>query len=519
MKKNVIFIMADSWQFNYTGCYGNDWIKTPNIDRLAKEGTLFENAYAEGLPTIPCRRAMMTGRYTLPVKGWGPLEMDDTTVADMLWGRDINTCLIYDSAPMQMPKYGYSRGFNQVIFRRGHELDHTFHSGNKLLHLNVEDYIKECNLDDVNPEQKAINELVLNEIREFLKLRQYWKSDEDSYIGVLAKTAINWLEKVDKTHPFLLWFDSFDPHEPWDPPSVWDPALKCPYDPDYKGKDYFIPILGMVDDWYTDEEAHHIRMLYAEKITLVDKWIGKILDKVRDLGLWEDTMIIFCSDHGEPLGKGEHGHGIMRKCRPWPYEELAHIPLIVRVPGVGEGERVSSFAQSVDITPTIMDYLDVGGDVLTSSLQELRAPGTERIQGHSLIPLCSGEKEKVRDFAIAGYFGMSWSIIRDDYSFIHWVRGFEETANMENVGKGYDGSGIVAGAIEKEFRAEFEDRAEKEGMWTCTLGGKVQVPADDELYDRKTDPFQLNNIADKQPDKAEELFRQLRQYMIELRAT
>ena len=60
--KNVIFIMLDSLQFNYLGCYGNKWIKTPNIDALAREGVLFENAYSEGLPTIPVRRAMMTGR-------------------------------------------------------------------------------------------------------------------------------------------------------------------------------------------------------------------------------------------------------------------------------------------------------------------------------------------------------------------------------------------------------------------------------------------------------------------------
>jgi arylsulfatase A-like enzyme len=73
MKKNVIVIMCDSLQFNYLGCYGNDWIKTPNFDKLAKESVVFEKAYAEGLPTVPVRRALLTGRYTLPFKGWSPL--------------------------------------------------------------------------------------------------------------------------------------------------------------------------------------------------------------------------------------------------------------------------------------------------------------------------------------------------------------------------------------------------------------------------------------------------------------
>ena len=83
MPKNAIVMMFDSLQHNYVGCYGNDWIKTPNMDRFAKEGVLFENAYTEGLPTVPCRRAMHTGRYTLPVSGWVALTLDDTTIADV----------------------------------------------------------------------------------------------------------------------------------------------------------------------------------------------------------------------------------------------------------------------------------------------------------------------------------------------------------------------------------------------------------------------------------------------------
>ncbi len=75
MLKNAIVVMFDSLQFNYLGCYGNTWIKTPNFDRLAREGVLFENAYTEGLPTVPCRRAMHTGRFTLPVSGWVGLSV------------------------------------------------------------------------------------------------------------------------------------------------------------------------------------------------------------------------------------------------------------------------------------------------------------------------------------------------------------------------------------------------------------------------------------------------------------
>ena len=123
MLKNAIVVMFDSLQYNYLGCYGNDWIKTPNMDRLAREGALFENAYTEGLPTVPCRRAMHTGRFPLPVSGWVGLSAQDTTIADLCWGRPIDTALIFDCPMYRLPKFGYTRGFDKVWFTPGHEAD------------------------------------------------------------------------------------------------------------------------------------------------------------------------------------------------------------------------------------------------------------------------------------------------------------------------------------------------------------------------------------------------------------
>ena len=105
-KKNVIVVMLDTLQFNYLGCYGNTRVKTPNIDRFATEGVVFENAYTEGLPTVPCRRAMLTGRYTLPVKGWSQLDVSDTTIADLCWGQPIDSYLIHDPGRSDCPSSG-----------------------------------------------------------------------------------------------------------------------------------------------------------------------------------------------------------------------------------------------------------------------------------------------------------------------------------------------------------------------------------------------------------------------------
>ena len=519
MPKNAIFIMLDSFQFNYMGCYGNKWMKTPNIDRLAKEAMVFDNAYTEGLPTIPCRRAMMTGRYTLPSKGWGPLDPDDTTIADMLWGKGVHTGLIFDTPPMRLPKYGYQRSFYDVIYgQHGHELDYEYYRHDAVKNdMKYEDYLDQNIIDNFrkDPAFEPYIDHNIDEINCILRSRQNWKNEEESmHAAVLVNKAKAWLEErtKDKEHPFFLWFDCFDPHEPFDPTSVWE-NFPCPYDPDYKGKEMFLPAMGPAKH-YTEEQLHHVRMLWAEKMTLVDKWVGKLLDKVKELGLWDNTMIILCADHGHPTGHGEHGHGIVRKVHPWPYEELAHIPLIVRMPGVGEGKRNASFVQSVDITPTILDWLQThqeaahyGKHVLDSSVSNVD------FQGFSLLPLIRGEKEKLRDFAIAGFYGYSWSIIRDDYSFIHWIKKanaetYEETMEMVNIM--YDFGGGAGG--------KFSKSSQTEEMWSCTPGDIV-LPAEDQLFDRKTDPFQLKNIIKEKPEVAKELLQQLKLYMAELKAS
>ena len=521
--KNVIVVMLDTLQFNYLGCYGNNWIKTPNLDRFAQQGVLFENAYTEGLPTVPCRRAMFTGRYTLSVKGWSQLDIEDTTIADLCWGQPIDSALIHDSGPFRLPKFGYSRGFDKVHFIHGHETDHQYYAQDELHKHKAEDYYEDHVIKTADEILKEnVMRPLMNQVECHLKERQYWKSDEDHHVAQVMKTAGKYLDQVDRNKSFFLWIDSFDPHEPWDPPSVYDPGKKCMYDPDYKGKDMFLPIQGHVEGLYTEEELHHIRMLYAEKITVCDKWFGWMMDKVNGLSLEDNTLVMVVSDHGSPMGNGEHGHGIMRKCRPWPYEELAHIPFMMRGPGLPAGKRIKSFVQSCDVAPTVVDWLGIGVH--------------PSMQGQSLLPLAKGKVEKVRDFAIAGYFRYSWSIITEDWSYIHWLKEEEKTVGDSRFGiYGRDLAESTAHLIQigKTHTVEDRDTAfysrayeehkkaatlDGEDQWTCTPASSREVPARDELYDRKKDPFQLNNIAAENPEMAKKMFDELRLFMAELRA-
>ena len=526
--KNAIVVMFDSLQYNYLHCNGNPWIKTPNFDRFARESVVFDNCYIEGVPTVPCRRAMHTGRYNLPVKGWSALDMDDTTIADLCWGTGIDTAMVFDAAPNRLPKFGYTRGFDKVYFLHGHEIDHEFYAKDPLYHLNPEDYNEEHALEAMDKLLGCnMRDPTLQETACYLRQRQYWKSEEDQNCYKLMREAVNYLERVDRNHPFYLWIDCFDPHEPWDPPSVYDPDMKCPYDPDFKGKDQFLPIMGPVEGIYTEEELHHVRMLYAEKVTMVDRQFGYLLDQLRRLGLERDTLVLVVSDHGEPMGNGKHGHGIMRKCRPWPYEELVHAVMMLRAPGLPAGKRIKSFVQSVDVAPTVCEWLGIGVH--------------PDMQGKSLLALARGEVDKVRDFAVAGYYRYSWSIITDEWSYIHWLKDDEKSvaeSMFEIYGKGTlaSSSHLADNPLAKAGpQMNAEQRKAKntaatgygegvaaldgEDQWTCTPGSIAEVPARDELYSRIDDIDQLNNVASRHPEVAAELLKKLRLFMSELRAS
>jgi arylsulfatase A-like enzyme len=260
-------------------------------------------------------------------------------------------------------------------------------------------------------------------------------------------------------------------------------------------------------------------MLYAEKVTMVDNWLGYLMDQVKRMGIEQSTLFLMVSDHGQPFGEGKHGHGIMRKCRPWPYEELAHAPMIMRGPGLPAGKRIKGFTQSCDVAPTLLDWLGL--------------PEHPEMTGKSLMPLARGDVDKLRDFAIAGYHGYSASIITEDWSFIHWLRADEKTiheSRAEMFGRGTaKTSGHIPKSAAKGFVSSSEDLQRRvkemaatlddEEQWTCTPGSFAELPERDMLFDRKEDPYQLNNIAPKDPQKAKELYQQLREFMAELRTT
>jgi len=163
---------------------------------------------------------------------------------------------------------------------------------------------------------------------------------------------MEWLEANRKAEEFFLLVDVFDPHEPWDPP---DKYLELYADPDYRGPGLMHARYGPSDN-LTEVQLQHMRARYAAEVTLVDHWLGRFLDRARELGMLDDTLVVLTSDHGHQFGE----HGLTGKVPRGLWYELVDVPLMIRRPdGLDAGKRVESFAQHHDIAPTVLAALGV----------------------------------------------------------------------------------------------------------------------------------------------------------------
>jgi len=448
---NVIVILCDSWRWDHFGFNGNDWIETPRLDAFSKECAIIDNAYTEGLPTLPQRTAAFTGRYTYPFRGWEDMRPDDERLSWLLFGANVYTALISDSMPMFTMGHGYTERFTYVDFIRGQGGWAYTEEARKA----------KVDMSRIYPPGRVVNHPNLDK---WVQQLSTWKSDEDHLAAQVVKAGMRWIDNYDGKQPFMLWLDTFDPHEPWSPPEeFWRK-----YDPDYDGQLFPIcPQPRQEGFAITEREAKVVRALYAGECTMVDKWVGIFLDHLRERGLMDDSLIIFTSDHGEPLGDGKWGHGLWRKFAPWPYEELAHAPLLIRHPERhGAGKRFKTFFQSCDLTATVLDAFGV--------------KPTEKMHSRSVLPVLQGEKETIRDFALACHFRKvgargSRSIRTDEWTYMYWPYGRPEAPPSKEIALG------VA-----------------------------------ELYRRCDDLTEQNNVIDEHPEVAKELELKARKFEEEL---
>lgn len=442
---NVILIVSDTFRYDNLGCAGNHVINTPELDSFAEQSVVFDQCHVSSFPTIPHRTDMITGRYSFPHYGWSPLRPELASLAEVLRGAGYVTQLIADTPHLMKHEYNFSRGCHGYYWIRGQEGDISF---------------TRCNYEIptvMRREKTRVQPLTFGHPLVDLNAwaNREWTWEEDAFVAQTCRAASKWLEENYKADKFFLWVDCFDVHEPWAAPEFFVDM----YHPGYRGEPMLHPNYGPATA-YTKAELKNLWAHYAAETTLVTKWIGYLLRKIEDLGLNENTAICFTADHGMYIG--EHNRaGKSNICEeddrgPWPlYEELTHIPLIIRAPGVKSGQRIRELAQPPDIMPTLLELAGVDGP--------------DGMEGHSLAPLMKGRKVK-------------------------WPRQHA-----------FCSPALTAGLNDRPKTTVRSKR------WALVIGG--QEGSRPELYDMRADPQQKRNVFSKNRTAAERMHRALLRFL------
>jgi arylsulfatase A-like enzyme len=459
-KRNVILIISDTLRRDALACYGGRWIEMPHLDAFAKTAVRLNNAYLCSFPTVPCRHDILTGRYSFTFKPWAPLDKDAVTLQDVLRAAGVYTALVVDTPHPFKADYNYQRNFDFVQVNRGQENDEY-----KTEPIPVK---LPCDPKKLRNGEKVVTQYLRNVADR--------KVEEDYFCARTLRGAADWLAKNHKRQPFFLYVDTFDPHEPWDPPQ----SYVSKYDPGYRGEEVIYPRYDRWKDFLSEAELKHCRALYAGEASMVDRWVGHLLEKIEKLGLLDNTLILIVADHGFYLG--EHGYiGKMlireNKAQYVPlYSEVCRVPMLAHYPGCKPGTALDTLAQLISLGPTVLDFLGV------------KAPPT--FAAPSLWPVLQSKEAKVIDIAISA----------PNLSHAELKQPQPSTRATITDGRWL----LVYGCAGTGDPHDLTATVDSQQRLVAPLSGEKLAP---ELYDLRDDPGCVRNVIADQKDRAGDLHR------------
>ncbi|MCD6597602.1 MAG: sulfatase-like hydrolase/transferase [Bacteroidales bacterium] len=443
----MIVLIGDDHSSTAVGCYGNKIARTPNIDRIASKGIKFTNAYSNAPVCSASRQSILCGKYPhatgVTLLRTAFKDSGNLTLAEILRGNNYKTAVIgkthFNNSSSELPP---DHGFDIMI--------------------------------DHNQRKKYFAHNLMPPIPDSIKTLGPWKPFRDpariwlnadvlptaerAGYGLAAFDARNAIEFIrnNKDEKFLLWLGFHEPHSPFNFPveyaGKYDPfKITLP-----KGSPEDVRFVPEIFRDLSDEDKQGVIASYYTSAEYMDENIGKILDEVTNLGLDENTLIIYLGDQGYLLGE----HKRFEKHTMW--DPAIKAPLIFSLGGKQlEIKSNNSIVQFIDVVPTILDLLD------------LKIP--DEMQGHSLVPILNSSEESINDLVFAEFLVDNKAMVTDG----KWKYIF--TTGQRDLGQGYATGYGPSGILHK-------------------------------LYNLKTDPEESTNVSLK-PENAE-ILNKLQEQML-----
>ncbi len=413
--QNVVVIIGDDHATSVLGAYGNDLIRTPNLDRLAQDGTTFLRAYANSPVCTPSRQSLITGRYphaagvTLLRTA---LPAEQVTIAEHLKQQGYRTGLIGKSHFNS----DLSHGFDTLIQRPAY---YAFKEN--LPARTLPDSIRTRPLP-WRPFQTPAR-IWLN--ADALPDTTYDAESEGTFF---AHQAANFIQENQDTS-FLLWVGFFEPHSPFNFP--------IEYTGKYHPDDITLPETSEEDDrWVpeifrdlSDEDKRGVVSAYYNSVEYLDKNVGIVLDALQKAGLDENTLVVYLGDHGYLLGD----HKRFEKHMMW--EPAVRAPLIVRAGRqFSPGQRTEALTEFVDVVPTITQLLNV--------------PPLLTAQGRSAVVVLANPDTTFRDHVFSEFLVDNKAMVRDKA----WKYIF--TSGKRDLGQGYATGFGPSGVVQRLYNQQ-----------------------------------------------------------------
>jgi arylsulfatase A-like enzyme len=412
-RPNLVLVIIDSLRTDHVGAYGGRHSRTPNLDAFARESLRFTSAHPESMPTIPARRAMFTGRRSYPFRHWHPVKglsptpgfqgipRGQVTLPTLLNRAGYLTAYVTDNPHTLQAAYDSFRARFDVRGQVQGQMPVRYHPRNPVGNRYVKRWMA--------PEMR--DEPADGRLREYLTLRLRRKTDDDWLPARVFRSSIDFLGSAVGSQPFALIADSFDPHEPWDPPYDYlrhYAAVK-------PGPQPIQPFHTPSGETKNNRRStvRRAQALYAAEVEFVDSWFGRLMGKIDELGLRTNTWVVVLSDHGVMLGE----RGIIGKSHSNLHRELNHVPFMIRHPdGRRAGARSDYLASTHDVTPTLLGAAGL--------------PIPRKLEGEDLTKIFRGRRPRRRTYFTSAL--KDWICVSDG----RWLMMCHNQGHKDEFGRG-----------------------------------------------------------------------------------